>query len=121
GSVAMWGIAFKAGTDDMRDSPALVLASELAAQGVSLRVYDPTLCSDTTLLPKGTVVCTDMYSACVGVSLLCIMTEWEEFRWAEFAKVMEVMATPKILDARNLLDASAVRRMGFIYQGIGRK
>ncbi len=121
GSVAIWGITFKAGTDDMRDSPALVLASELAAQGVSLRVYDPTLRSDTTLLPKGTTVCADMYSACVGVSLLCIMTEWEEFRWAEFAKVMEVMTTPKILDARNLLDASAVRRMGFIYQGVGRK
>ncbi len=119
--VAVWGVAFKAGTDDMRESPALVLISELVSRGTSIRVYDPTLRSETDVLPAGTVVCADLYSACEGASLLCIMTEWEEFRWAEFGKVMEVMASPKILDARNLLDVSAVRRMGFTYQGIGRK
>ncbi|MHB8262899.1 MAG: UDP-glucose dehydrogenase family protein [Acidimicrobiales bacterium] len=119
--VAVWGVAFKAGTDDTRDSPALVLLSTLSGQGIALRVFDPALRSGTSALPEGTEVCGDPYSACDGADLLCIMTEWEEFRWTDFSKVISAMAAPKVLDARNLLDPVVMRKMGFVYEGIGRR
>jgi UDPglucose 6-dehydrogenase len=64
---------------------------------------------------------TDPYEACVGASVVVVLTEWDEFRWLDFARVLAVMARPSIVDARNLLDPSAVRRMGFAYTGIGRR
>ncbi len=119
--VAVCGVSFKAGTDDTRDSPALAFLTTLAEKGMSLRVFDPALRNVAGGLPEGTVVCDDPYSACSGADLLCIMTEWEEFRWMDFSKVMDVMVTPKILDARNLLDPIVIRKLGFAYEGVGRR
>ncbi len=119
--VAVWGVSFKAGTDDTRDSPALAFLTTLAEQGMTFRIFDPALHNATGGLPEGTAVCGDPYSACSGADLLCIMTEWEEFRWMDFSKVMDVMVTPKILDARNLLDPIVIRKLGFVYEGVGRR
>ncbi|MDP9075671.1 MAG: UDP-glucose 6-dehydrogenase, partial [Actinomycetota bacterium] len=120
--IAVWGLTFKAGTDDMRDSPALAVVRRLLDRGASVQAYDPTV---TGQLPPhaahpGIEVCPDPYAACAGASVLAVLTEWDEFRWLDFAKVAETMATPVIVDGRNLLDPTSLRRRGFVYQGMGR-
>jgi UDPglucose 6-dehydrogenase len=118
--VAVWGLSFKAGTDDRRHSPALEVTSRLLAEGAVVRAYDPTLDASSPGLPDGLVVSADAYGACDGAEVLVVLTEWDEFRWLEHAKVKELMTSPTVVDARNLLDPVALRRMGFSYAGVGR-
>jgi len=70
---------------------------------------------------RGLSLCADSYGAVTGASAVVVLTEWDEFRWLDFGRLLTVMAAPSILDARNLLDPAAVRRMGFTYEGIGRQ
>jgi len=121
--IAVWGLTFKAGTDDLRDSPAISVVSRLVDSGATVKAYDPTV---SGALPAhfdhlAIEVCDDPYAACAGASVLAVLTEWDEFRWLDFAKVAATMAAPVILDARNLLDPASLRRRGFTYQGLGRK
>ncbi len=123
--VAVWGLTFKAGTDDLRDSPAISVVERLRAAGAAVQAFDPTLTPSHGLPPHlrhlGIDVCHDPYAACTGASVLVVLTEWDEFRWLDFDKVAETMAAPVILDARNLFDPASVRRRGFVYQGLGRR
>ncbi len=115
-TIAAWGLTFKAHTDDMRGSPALEVLSRLSDLGASVRAYDPTVTESL----EGMEVCGDPYAACEGASVLVVLTEWEEFRWLDFRKVGEAMAQLSLVDTRNLLDPTAVRRAGFTYVGVGR-
>jgi UDPglucose 6-dehydrogenase len=122
-TVAVWGLTFKAGTDDMRSSPAIEIVERLLAAGATVKAYDPTVSKS---LPDHfrhleVEVCDDPYAACAGAAVLAVLTEWDEFRWLDFDKVAGVMAAPAILDARNLLDPVSLRRRGFTYQGLGRR
>ena len=119
--VAQWGLAFKAGTDDLRDSPAVDVAARLLAEGARVQAYDPTLSGQRPGVPDGLQAHPDPYAACAGADVLVVLTEWDEFRWVDFDKVRDVMATPYVVDARNLLDPGALRRLGFTYMGIGRR
>ncbi|MGD9755204.1 MAG: UDP-glucose/GDP-mannose dehydrogenase family protein [Acidimicrobiia bacterium] len=114
--IAVWGLTFKARTDDLRESPSLEIISRLVGAGAQVRAYDPAI---EKQLP-GIEVVTDPYAACEGADVLVVLTEWDEFKWLDMDKVREVMATPRIVDARNHLDRSALLRRGFTYQGIGR-
>ncbi len=118
--VAVWGLTFKAGTDDQRDSPALNVVGRLLEQRASVRAFDPTVTGDLPGLPGSLELCFDPYAACEGASVLAVLTEWDEFRWLDFQKVKGLMAAPSIVDTRNLLDPAAMRRLGFDYVGIGR-
>ncbi len=117
--VALWGLTFKARTDDLRDSPSLQIARRLAAAGAVLRGYDPTVGGPVADVPE-IEVCDDAYAAVEGAEVLVVLTEWDDFRWLDFDKVAEMMNTPTVIDTRNLLDRSALVRRGFRYQGIGR-
>jgi UDPglucose 6-dehydrogenase len=114
--VAVWGLTFKARTDDMRSSPSLEVISRLRGRGATVRAFDPTVKREL----EGLEVCSDPYAACEGAALLVVLTEWDEFRWVDFAKVHDALARPVVVDARNLLDPAAMRRHGFTYEGIGR-
>jgi UDPglucose 6-dehydrogenase len=114
--VAVWGLTFKARTDDRRSSPSIDIAGRLAALGATIQAYDPTVSDD---LP-GLKVCADPYAACEGASVIAVLTEWDEFRWLDFGKCRAAMTEGQLVDARNLLDPAAVRRKGFIYTGVGR-
>ncbi len=114
--IAVWGLTFKARTDDLRDSPSLEIIRRLVEAGAQVRGYDPAITKELA----GIEVCTDPYAACEGAEVLVVLTEWDEFKWLDMDKVREVMATPRVVDARNLLDRSALLRRGFTYQGIGR-
>jgi UDPglucose 6-dehydrogenase len=121
-TLAVWGLTFKANTDDRRDSPSLEVCHRLAALGATVQAFDPTVDSDGEPADlAGLRLCADPYQAVTGAEVLVVLTEWDEFRWLDFARVMSAMRQPSIVDARNLLDPAAVRRIGFTYTGIGRR
>ena len=127
-TVAVWGLTFKANTDDRRDSPSLEIAHRLVALGAVVRAFDPTVAADPSSDPDtvaedlhGLELRADPYEAATGASALVVLTEWDQFRWVDFTRVAALMATPSVVDARNLLDPAALRRMGFRYDGIGRR
>jgi UDPglucose 6-dehydrogenase len=115
-TVAVWGLTFKARTDDLRESPSLHVINHLLERGATVKAFDPMVKHG---LP-GIEVCGDAYAACIDASVLAVLTEWDDFRWLDFDKVAEVMAKRNVVDARNLLDPTGLRRRGFSYDGIGR-
>ena len=118
--VAVWGLTFKARTDDRRDSPAIEIVRRLLVEGAVVQAFDPTVSRAIPEFPEGVHVRPDAYAACEGAVVLVVLTEWEEFRWLDFTKVRSLLAEPRVVDARNHLDPAALRRMGFDYAGIGR-
>ncbi|MDW3178205.1 MAG: UDP-glucose/GDP-mannose dehydrogenase family protein [Acidimicrobiia bacterium] len=115
--IGVLGLTFKAGTDDMRDSPSIEITGRLVEAGAIVSAYDP-VAKDCPI--EAVNVVDDAYAAAEGADVLAILTEWEEFKFVDLDKLAEVMNTKHIVDGRNLLDRGAVRRRGFTYQGIGR-
>ncbi|MHB8220714.1 MAG: UDP-glucose dehydrogenase family protein [Acidimicrobiales bacterium] len=122
--VAVWGLAFKAGTDDRRSSPAVAIARRLVGAGARVRAYDPTVAVPAPGQGpedlEGIEICGDPYDACRDARVAVVLTEWDELRRIDFAKLRDLMAVPSVVDARNLMDPAALRRLGFAYTGIGR-
>ncbi|HEX3394275.1 MAG TPA: UDP-glucose/GDP-mannose dehydrogenase family protein [Acidimicrobiales bacterium] len=119
--IGVWGLTFKARTDDLRNSPALEVIARLRSSGARVRAYDPAVTADTDHPGlDGIEVVADPYGACEGAAVLAVLTEWDEFRRLDFAKVAAALTAPRLIDARNLLDPAAMRRQGFAYEGIGR-
>ena len=118
-TVAVWGLTFKAGTDDLRDSPALEIIGRLLEQGALVQAFDPTVTSADGL-PSGTSVALSTTDACAGADVLVVLTEWDEFRWQDPVALAEGMNGRAVVDARNILDRARWQRHGFDYQGIGR-
>ena len=116
--VALLGLAFKAGTDDMREAPSIVLASRLLAEGAEVRAWDPV--ARPGELMKGAVICDAVLDAVAGADAAVIVTEWDELRELASDDVRQAMARPLIIDGRNLLDPDETRAAGFAYEGIGR-
>ena len=116
-TIGVLGIAFKAGTDDTRESPAIEVMERLVAKGATVRAYDPAV---DALDLDGVEVVGDAYAACEGASAVLVATEWDEFKWLDLDKIGELVSERNIIDARNLLDRGALKRRGFSYQGVGR-
>ena len=114
--VALLGLTFKANTDDLRDSPALEVARRLAGRGASLVAYDPAVHTGIGDIE----VASSAYEALEDAGVAVVLTEWDEFRWLDWDRVAAAMATPRLVDCRNLLDPPAMRRRGFVYEGLGR-
>ena len=115
--IGVWGLTFKARTDDLRESPSLSIIAHLVERGAIVRGYDP---SGPGPL-EGIEVVDDPYAAIEGAEVLAVLTEWDEFRWLDIDKVADLMAARNVVDARNLLDRAVLVRRGFEYQGIGRR
>src|SRR4051794_16997393 len=113
--VAVWGLTFKADTDDLRDSPSLVVARKLIEAGAVVRGYDPVAGEAAGVLMPELDVRADPYEAAAGADAVALLTEWEELRWLDFERVRSLMRHPAVVDARNLLDPAAMRRRGFEY------
>jgi UDPglucose 6-dehydrogenase len=114
--IALWGLTFKAGTDDLRHSPAMEIAQSLVAQGASVHAYDPTVPAGTL---QGMEIHSSPLSACKDADALIIGTEWPEFALTDLTALASVMGGRVIVDARNMLDPVAANDEGFIYAGIG--
>lgn len=112
--IAMWGVAFKAGTDDVRESPALRIARLLQKDGAEVVAYDPEASSDELTMAA------DPIEAVTDADVLLVVTEWPEFSTVDMTKVAAAMKGHRVVDARNLLDAATVRAAGLDYWGLGR-
>jgi UDPglucose 6-dehydrogenase len=116
--IAVLGLAFKPGTDDLRDAPSLVLASRLLAEGADVRAWDPV--ADASHLLNGVTFCDSYQEAVQGADAAVIVTEWPELVGLLAPEVRDAMRNPLIVDGRNLLDPTAARSAGFAYEGVGR-
>jgi UDPglucose 6-dehydrogenase len=120
---AVWGLAFKPNTDDMREAPSRVLIEALWAAGATVRAYDPVAMEETQRIygeRADLVYCPSMEGALDGADALAIVTEWREFRSPDFDALKAALASPVIFDGRNLYDPAVMHRFGFTYYGIGR-
>jgi len=117
-SIALLGLAFKPGTDDLRDAPSLVLASRLLAEGAEVRAWDPV--ADAGHLLNGVTFCDSYLEAVQGADAAVIVTEWPELVGLLAPEVRDAMRNPLIVDGRNLPDPAAARAAGFRYEGVGR-
>jgi UDPglucose 6-dehydrogenase len=121
-TLAVWGLAFKPRTDDVREAPALVLVDALLAEGVQLRVHDPeALANARAQYGDRLAYCDRPYGALEGADGLVIVTEWQEFRNPDFEVMRRLMREPVIFDGRNLYDPKTPAAHGFAYHSIGRR
>jgi len=125
---AVWGLAFKPGTDDMRDAPAVVLLRDLIEAGARVRAHDPVAMSAarrelpaTWFEKRLLTLVDDPYAALTGAEALILVTEWKPYRHPDFGRIKELLKQPVIFDGRNQYDPAHLKRMGFEYQGIGRR
>lgn len=122
---AVWGLAFKAETDDMRESPAITVIKELIAKGAKIQAYDPQAMNQAKNVyfkdHKGIKYARDKHEALDGAHGLIIMTEWKEFRSPDFSLIKKKLKKPYIFDGRILYDARKMKELGFKYSSIGRK
>lgn len=120
-TIAVWGLAFKAGTDDIREAPALVLIDRLLAAGARLQVHDPEAMENVRVrYGERIVYCPQRDHAVVGADALAIMTDWKEFVHPDFERMRRQMRSPVIFDGRNLFNPATARKAGFTYYSIGR-
>ena len=118
--IAAWGLAFKSNTDDVRFSPAIAVIERLRAEGVNICAYDPQAIDEAQHMLPDLEYAISAEDAAIGADALIVLTEWPEFRKADFARIRSAMARPLIIDGRNLLDAGKLREMGFEYVSMGR-
>ncbi len=119
-TIAVLGVTFKPNTDDMRESPSLVILPALRAEGAVVRAYDPEGMTEAAKLMPEVTWCEDAYSALEGASAMVILTEWNQFRGLDLERAKQVMREPRIIDLRNIYDPAQVMRAGFSYTCIGR-
>ena len=120
-TIALWGLAFKPETDDMREAPSLILIDKLLNAGCKVRVYDPAAMTECRRR-IGDSVCyaTDMYDAALDADALMLVTEWKEFRLPSWAVIKKAMRTPVLLDGRNIYEKKEIEELGFTYHCIGK-
>jgi UDPglucose 6-dehydrogenase len=121
-TIAIWGLAFKPRTDDMREAPAIAIIEKLLAGGASVRAYDPKAEEQARrMLGDRVTLCGRAYEAVTGADALIVVTEWNEFREPDFARIRSLMRQPAVFDGRNIYDPKTLRAAGFHYEGIGRR
>ena len=120
-TIALWGLAFKPGTDDMCEAPALVLIEKLRKAGCVVRAYDPAAMGESKRRIGDTIFyACDMYDALLDADALMLVTEWKEFRLPAWGVVKKTMKQPVILDGRNIYDVKELQDLGFVYHCIGK-
>jgi UDPglucose 6-dehydrogenase len=119
-TVALLGLSFKPETDDMRDAPSLEIVRALHARGATVRAYDPAAMANAARELPGLVVCKSEYEACENADALVIVTEWNQFRMLDLARVKGLLREPVLVDLRNVYDPATMRKAGFRYACVGR-
>lgn len=121
-TIALWGLAFKAETDDMREATSLVTIGHLLEAGCTVRVFDPAAMDEARRrLGDAIIYASDIYDAAKGADALLLLTEWKQFRLPSWARVHDLMRNPIVFDGRNIYDPAEMRKNGFEYYSIGRK
>jgi UDPglucose 6-dehydrogenase len=118
--IAVWGLTFKAGTDDLRDSPSAAIIARLLAAGAQVVAFDPTVTSTRPGVPTGIELAESALDACRDADVLAVLTEWDEFRWIDAAEVAGALRGDAVVDTRNLLERTDWQHAGLRYVGVGR-
>lgn len=120
-TIAIWGLAFKPNTDDIREAPALTIINDLLDAGAKIKVYDPEAMGNVKQIYGDRIIfCETQYEAINHADALAIVTEWQVFRTPDFDKIKESLVNPAIFDGRNVYDTRRMRKLGFYYESIGR-
>jgi UDPglucose 6-dehydrogenase len=120
--VAVWGLAFKPNTDDMREAPALTLIEQLHADGATVAAHDPAAIHEAQRRLGGSVTyCETNYDALEGADALVVVTDWNAYRHPDFERIKTTLKRPIVIDGRNLYDPIKMRSLGFTYRSIGRE
>ena len=120
-TVAVWGLAFKPNTDDIRSAPAIDIIRNLISEGVKIRAFDPVAMENTKMeLGDKITFCKDVYDAAEGADCVMVMTEWNEFKEIDWDKLKKTMKQPAIIDGRNIYDPNMMKELGFNYVCMGR-
>ena len=120
-TIALWGLAFKPETDDMREAPSLILINKLLNAGCKVRAYDPAAMTECRRrIGDSVYYATDMYDAALDADALMLVTEWKEFRLPSWAVIKKTMKTPVLLDGRNIYEKKEIEELGFTYRCIGK-
>ena len=118
---ALWGLAFKPNTDDVREAPALALIEALLSDGATVSAYDPEAMNNAKLVLGDAVqFAQGQYDALAGANALIIATEWNEFRTPDFNRIASSLTEKVIFDGRNLYDVESMKKLGFVYGSVGR-
>jgi UDPglucose 6-dehydrogenase len=119
---AVWGLAFKPRTDDMREAPSITIIEALLAKGAEVHAHDPEALGEARKIFGDRITYHRVnYDALVGADALLVVTEWNEFRRPDFERMKQLMKHPVIFDGRNIYDPEDMRSLGFIYYSIGRR
>ncbi len=118
--IAMWGLAFKPNTDDVRFAPSIALAKALLAEGAVVTAYDPQAMTKAKAVVPDITYCADAYEAALGADAIVIVTEWDEFRDVDWKRVLSIVEQPLVIDGRNAFKPEEISRHGFRYVSIGR-
>jgi UDPglucose 6-dehydrogenase len=119
--IGLLGLSFKPNTDDMRQAPSIEIAKVLLAAGAEVRAYDPAAVERARMLLPEVEFLKDAYEVASGADAIVLVTEWNEFRQLDMARVKQLMRHPVVIDGRNIYDPNAMRSLGFTYRGIGRE
>jgi len=120
--IALWGLAFKPNTDDIREAPALKIIDELTAKGVTIIAYDPEAMENVkNEIGDKITYAQNQYDALEDADALLIATEWSEFRTPDFNKMKSLLKSPVIFDGRNLFELYQMEELGFHYESVGRR
>lgn len=119
-SIGALGLAFKPNTDDVRDSPAVTIIGRLMEAGALVKAYDPVAMDNAKKILPRLSTHSDPYAVAKESDALIVLTEWDEFKWLDFAKIKSLLKNPIVVDTRNCLDPKLLRQMGFVYEGVGR-
>jgi len=119
-TVGILGLSFKPETDDMRDAPAVDIIRGLLAQGARVKAFDPVAMEEARRLLPEITYCKDAYEACEGADVLVLVTEWNQFRMLDLERVKGLLASPVLVDLRNVYEPDSMRKAGFRYQSVGR-
>src|ERR1017187_8743331 len=118
--IAVWGLAFKPNTDDVRFAPSITLVKALLTEGAAVRAYDPEATEKARAVLPGVTYCTDAYQAAEGADAILIVTEWDEFRQMNWKRLLSVVEQPLVIDGRNVFSLEEITQNGFRYVSIGR-
>jgi UDPglucose 6-dehydrogenase len=119
-TIGILGLSFKPNTDDMRDAPAVEIIHLLQNEGAQIRAYDPMAMGTARRILKEVTLCPDPYQVAEGCDALVVVTEWNEFKHLDMARVKELMRQPILMDGRNIYPPEAMQALGFTYRGVGR-
>ncbi|HID87515.1 MAG TPA: UDP-glucose/GDP-mannose dehydrogenase family protein, partial [Anaerolineae bacterium] len=119
-TIGILGLSFKPNTDDMRDAPAVEIIHLLQNEGARIRAYDPAAMGNARRILNEVTLCSDPYQAAEGCDALVVVTEWNEFKHLDMARIKGLMRQPVLLDGRNIYEPEEMQALGFIYRGVGR-